>query len=296
VAFRLKRKEGVSEGIRRIATGRAESGLNALRGNGADRAEAVHQARKDLKKLRAMLRLSRDQLGGKLFRAEDRRYRDAGRLLSSSRDAEVRLQTARALGRRCGPQLPAGAYGIWVLALEREREEVAGDGDGRGPGVELATAAIAAGRAAIAEWPLRGHSWEAIGSGLRRSYRKGRRGLRRTIADPSAENVHDWRKRGKDLTYQLRILREAWPELLGETAERSHRLTDLLGDHHDLELLAEDLARREIDAKGEITELIRRWQAELLKEAFELGERLYAEKPKAFERRLRAYWRAWRED
>lgn len=296
MSFRLKRKEGVSEGIRRIATGRADSALSALRDNGADRAEAVHQARKDLKKMRAMLRLGRDQLGSELFRAEDQRYRDAGRLLSSSRDAEVRLQTARALGRRFGPELPAGAYGIWVLALEREREEVAGEGDGHGPEVELAATAIAAGREEIAAWPLRDDSWKAIGPGLRRSYRKGRRGLRRTIADPSAENVHDWRKRGKDLTYQLRILCGAWPELLGETAERSHRLTDLLGDHHDLELVAEDLERRDIDRKREVEELVRRWQAELLDEAFELGERLYAEKPKAFERRLRAYWRAWRED
>jgi len=296
VAFRLKRKEGVSEGIRRIAAGRAESALEALRSASEDPAEAVHEARKDLKKLRAMLRLSRDQLGGKLFRAEDERYRDAGRLLSSSRDAEVRLQTARALGRRCGPKLPAGAYGIWVLALEREREEVAGGGDGHGRELEEAATAIAAGHQAIAEWPLRDDSWKAIGPGLRRSYRKGRRGLRRTVADPSAENVHDWRKRGKDLTYQLRIVRNAWPELLGETAERSHLLTDLLGDHHDLELLAEDLERRDIDGKGEIEELVRNWQKELLDEAFELGQRLYAEKPKAFEERLRAYWRTWRED
>jgi CHAD domain-containing protein len=293
VAFRLKRKEGVSEGVRRIASGRAESALDALREAGTEPAEAVHQARKDLKKLRAMLRLSREQLGGKLFRAEDRRYRDAGRLLSRSRDAEVRLQAARALGRRCGPALPAGAYGIWVLALEREREEVAGGG--HDPEVESAAAAIAAGRAEIAKWPLRDDSWEAIGPGLRRSYRKGRRGLRRAIADPGAETVHDWRKRGKDLTYQLRIVRGAWPELLGETAERSHYLTDLLGDHHDLELLIEDLAGREIDGRGEIVELIRDWQGELLDEAFELGQRLYAEKPKAFERRLRAYWRTWRD-
>jgi len=296
VSFRLKHKEGVSEGIRRIASGRAENALRALRGTDTDPAEAIHQARKDLKKLRAMLRLSRERLGSKRFRAEDRRYRDAGRQLSSSRDAEVRLLTARALGRRCGPQLPAGAYGIWVLALEREREEATGGGDGRGPEVELAAAAIAAGRAAIAEWPPGDDSWEAIGPGLRRSYRKGRRGLRRTIADPSPENVHAWRKRGKDLTYQLRVVRNAWPELLGETAERSHLLTDLLGDHHDLELLAEDLERREIDGKGEIAGLIRSWQAELLDEAFELGQRLYAEKPSAFESRLRAYWRIWRED
>ena len=69
--------------------------------------------------------------------------------------------------------------------------------------------------------------------------------MRRTIADPSAENVHEWRKRAKDIWYQLRIVRRAWPALLGETAGQAHVLADLLGDHHDLAMLREDLAARE---------------------------------------------------
>ena len=41
--------------------------------------------------------------------------------------------------------------------------------------------------------------------------------------------------------------------------------------------------------------LIDRRQEELLDEAVEIGRRFYAEKPKAFSRRLASYWETWRE-
>ncbi|HEY5332055.1 MAG TPA: CHAD domain-containing protein, partial [Solirubrobacterales bacterium] len=108
---------------------------------------------------------------------------------------------------------------------------------------------------------------------------------------------HDLRKRGKDLWYQVRLLSGTWPALLDATAEEVHEFTDLLGDHHDLAVLAADLAdRAEVDAapRTVLGELIEAAQANLLADARRLGERIYAEKPEAFGRRLRAYWRAWR--
>lgn len=119
--------------------------------------------------------------------------------------------------------------------------------------------------------------------------------MKRTRSDPVAENVHEWRKRTKDLWYQLRILRNAWPPVIYETAEQAHDLADLLGDHHDLAVLAEDLTAREIAGDRDAAkDLIDRRQGELLKCAFEVGERLFAEKPKAFGTRFEAYWLAWR--
>lgn len=294
-SYRLKRKEGAAEGLRRIAAGRARKAVEALRGEGdEDPAEAIHSARKDLKKLRAVLRLSRKELGGDTYGAENRRYRDAGRMLSRSRDAEVKLETLGALRERFGSALPESTREAWARALERERDEIAGADSLGSPQVAAAAEAIEAGGDAVAEWPLEEESWDAIGPGLARSYRRGRQGLKRTIAEASAENVHEWRKRAKDLTYQLRIVRGAWPELLGETVEESHRLTDLLGEHHDLALLAEDLGQRRLGDRAEVADLIEHRQRELLAEALELGRRVYAEKPKAFERRIRSYWRAWR--
>lgn len=293
-SYRLKRREGAADGLRRIAAGRAEKAVEALRGGDGDSAEAIHGARKDLKKVRAVLRLCRDELGDELFRTENRRFRDAGRLLSRSRDAEVKLETLAALQRRFGADFPGGVHGPWALALEREREEIVGAPGDRAPEVERAIEAIEAGREAIPTWPLRRESWGAIGPGLSRAYREGRRGLKRTTAEPGAASVHEWRKRAKDLTYQLRIVRGAWPELLEDTVEQSRRLTDLLGDHHDLALLAEDFAGRDFERREELEGLIERRQTELLGEALELGRRVYAEKPRAFERRIRSYWSAWR--
>lgn len=156
-------------------------------------------------------------------------------------------------------------------------------------------AAIEGGREEISTWPLEEDSWELVEAGLQRSYRRGHRAMKRTRSDPLAENVHEWRKRIKDLWYQLRILRNAWPPVISETAEQAHELADLLGDHHDLAVLADDLTTREIASdRNAARDLIDRRQSELLECAFAVGERLFAEKPKAFESRFEAYWLAWR--
>lgn len=294
-AYRLKRKEGAAEGLRRIALGRAQKAQGRLReasGDGA--ADAIHGARKDLKKIRAVLRLAREGLGEKTYRAENRRYRDAGRLLSESRDAEVKLETLAQLRERFGDAFPPSQARAWAAALEADRDRVqtrAADAQ-----VEGAIEAIAAGEARIPEWNLKPESWDLLEPGLDRCYRRGREALRAARAEREDESVHELRKRVKDLWYQQRLLAEAWPELLDTSAEEAHRMADLLGDHHDLAVLADDLRSRdglEVNRRtGE--ELIAKRQDELLDEALALGGRLYAEKPKCFRRRMQSYWDSWR--
>lgn len=297
-AYRLKRKEGAADGLRRIARGRAEKALERLRGvEGDELAEAIHGARKDLKKLRAVLRLLREELGKKRFRAENKRYRDAGRLLSASRDAEVKLETLHELELRAGDRFPAGASLAWYEALEADRDRIAGAGEGEtAEKVEAAVAAIEEAGKGIASWPIGTDTWQLIEPGLQRSYRDGRKALKRVRADGSTENVHEFRKRSKDFWYHLRLLRDAWPGLLEPTAEEAHELADLLGDHHDLAVLAEDLEARTglVSSRADFEKLIEARQGELLGAALGLGERLYAEKPKYFLRRLRNYWQTWR--
>jgi CYTH domain-containing protein/CHAD domain-containing protein len=295
-SYRLKTEEAPAEGMRRIALGRTEKALERLEGAGEDELDArIHGARKDLKKLRGVLRLVRDEHGKKAFRAENRRYRDAGRLLSGSRDAAAKLETLLALRHRFDG-LPEDTGERWEGMLETERDELAaamrGESEGR---IGQATDAIEAGREAIDRWPLRSDSWTLVGPGLWRSYRDGRKAMREVLAGSSAEEVHAWRKRAKDLWYQLRIVRDAWPELLGPTADQAHELSDLLGDHHDLALLADDLqARDDLSDRGPFENAIAKRQAELLEAALGIGRRLYAEKPKSFRRRIKRYWLAWR--
>jgi CHAD domain-containing protein len=294
-AYRLKSKESAAEGVRRIAVGRAEMALERLAGVDAESlAATIHGARKDLKKLRAVLRLIRTELGKDLFEAENRRNRDAGRLLAGSRDAEVKLETLGALRDGLDDDPSAASCRVWEQALEQERDEIAASASG-GDRIEEAAHEIEQSRDRIRDWRLRTDSWKLLEPGLTKTYRDGRRALKWVLTDSSAENVHRLRKRAKDHWYQLRILHDAWPELLGETAEQAHALADRLGDHHDLAVLAADLrSRRDLGDRGSFEAAIEQRQEELLEAALDSGRRLYAEKPKAFRRRLERYWLACR--
>jgi CYTH domain-containing protein/CHAD domain-containing protein len=295
-AYRLLADEDAAAGVRRVIASRLEKAAERLREplDGDALAEAIHGARKDLKKARAALRLVREEVGEETFKRENHALRDAAGMLSASRDAEVKLETLAALVEGGAGDVPPGPAALWRDALSADRDRtVAGESDQ----IEAAVEAIDAVAARVPEWPLRHTGWKLLSPGLDTAYTEGRDAFEALPARPSFEAVHDLRKRGKDLWYQLRLLRDAWPAVLEPTAEEIHEFTDLLGDHHDLAVLAEDLeGREEIGGahKNVLRELIAAEQHALLIDALSLGERVYAEKPGPFGRRLRAYWRAWR--
>ena len=295
-SYRFLDAEGLGEGARRIAAGRAAKAIERLRAietGELEASEAIHGARKDLKKLRTLLRLLRGELPKKVYGIESRRYREAGRLLSPLRDAEVKLRTLEALaeGERA---LPAAAAESWRRVLERDRE-AAGDSAPDRVAEAEAIRLIETGRAGIEGWQVR-DSWKAIGPGLARSYRRGRQQMRAAGEQQAEEAWHAWRKRAKDLWYAHLLLAGMWPGPLGAAAEEAHRLSEVLGDHHDLALLRMDLRERHLgeEESGALLAAIDRRQEQLASAALDLGARLYAERPQDFDRRLHRYWRAWR--
>ena len=87
---------------------RIEDATELLRDQEADPVEAVHEARKDMKKLRATLKLVRPVIGEEVYERENGRFRDAGRALSDVRDAQVRAETVEALAERFADDPAAG--------------------------------------------------------------------------------------------------------------------------------------------------------------------------------------------
>lgn len=296
-SYRLARDEGLAAGLTRVAAGRAEKALERLRESSAGEAEtadAVHGARKDMKKLRTVLRLLRDELGTKLYKEENARFRDAARALSETRDAEVKLATLDVLAEP-SEALPEEAVESWRKILARDREAATNAARDE-PAVAEAISRIEEGLGEIRGWDLEGDSWKLIDAAVTRTYRRGRRAMKAAEKNRGEGDFHEWRKRAKDLWYELRLLSDAWSGPLEATSDEAHKLTDLLGDHHDLALLREDLRERNL-GEGETALLeaaIGRRQEELGEEALPLGHRLYVEKPKDFGRRLRRYWETWR--
>ena len=149
-AFKLKRKESEDKGIRRVAHGRAQDAVELLRDDEADPVEAVHKARKDMKKLRATLKLVRPALGNKAYRRENGRFRDAGRALSDARDAQVRAENVDALAERFPTSHRRAAGGPLRGLLADDGSPVDGELEPCGTNA----GAIARGEQAIEEWPL----------------------------------------------------------------------------------------------------------------------------------------------
>jgi CHAD domain-containing protein len=283
-AYRLESGESALEGIARIALGRIDHAIDSLRGKtDSTPVEAVHEARKDMKKLRALLRLVRGELGEQVFRRESTCFRDAARELAGVRDADVMLETLEGLG------LPAAL--TWELRKALQAHQSRDGGDGRGEAATRVVSILKEARKRVEQWPLERDSFAAFAEGLERSYRRGRRDLEAVLAEPTVEALHEWRKRVKELWYHHTLLRPAWPAVMEAVGNEAHELADRLGDDHDLAVLAE-WAREHTGAGAELFEAVDRRRAGLQAEALALGARLYAEKPSAYVERLKRLWQA----
>jgi hypothetical protein len=97
----------------------------------------------------------------------------------------------------------------------------------------------------------------------------------------------------------MRLLRELWKPVIGSLSKETKELSDLLGDDHNLDILHKTLRKspgkygkkRDIQV---LLGLIDRRSAELRMGAHGIGARIFAEKPRAFGRRFKDYWKAWR--
>jgi CHAD domain-containing protein len=281
-AYRLKSKESLPEGIARAAQGRIDHAIDELRGKTDSTPEdAVHAARKDLKQLRALLRLARGELGESAFARENRAFRDAGRELAAARDSDVMLDTLKAL------DLPAGLG--WELHKAIQAHRARNGGGSRHAAAAGVVSMLREARRRVDDWPLEDDSFSALRDGLESTYRRGRRDFKAVKANASVEALHEWRKRVKDLWYHHSLLRTLWPPVMEAVGDEAHELADRLGDDHDLAVLA-DWIREHTGAGPEFYNAVDRRRAELQAEAMTLGARLYADKPKAYVRRLRQLW------
>ena len=295
--YRLEQDEAVARELLRCATAQLDRAVTELtEGVDADPEEAVHAARKAIKKERSLLRLARGSIGNRRRRRENDALRHAARKLSAARDAEALLATLDDLSDRYVGQLPEQTFRAVRAPFERRRDAQREQLSSSDLTTRAATE-LAAVRARINDWKLTEGGWKALEAGLGRAYRDGRTAFEDVQAQRPGADWHQWRKRVKDLWYHERLLSAvAGPACEGQ-AKDAHRLADLLGDDHDLVVLRQALtgeashAAADLDA---VAGLIDHRQQELRRQALQLGGRVYAEKPTPFVRRMRAMWKAGR--
>jgi len=299
MAYRFTRKADVQDEARRIAREQMDKALDEIEDSDLSLDETVHQVRKRCKKVRALLRLVRGALEDDTYSAENAWYRDTARQLAPCRDAQVVLDTWRGLLSDLADEAKSEELKPVEEELARRRAETAGNSEETGKRLIEAGDRLRDGRKRVATWTLAESAFDALSGGLKKTYRRGRKGLSKAYADLTAESFHEWRKRAKYHWYHCRLLRDLWGEVIQVRAGEAHRLATILGDAHDLSVLRATLSERPSDFGGydvveEALDLIDRRREDLRLSARPLGERLQAEKPKALVKRLRVYDQAWR--
>ncbi len=293
MSYRFKVKEPLADGVRRVALDQIEIADKELRGN-ADGAAAIHNARRCLKRLRALLRLIRPGLTDGMYKREAARLAETGRLLAGERDRHVMRQTLRKL---------EGSYGALPEEMQAQFEALLAQPHVKGDAPPDQARRKAMSKLAGARKFFAGHAIENVGisdvfDGVERVYRKARRMHRQCMREASDEDFHTWRKSVQQHWRHMQLLSRAWPEALGARAFEAKRLSQLLGEDHDLHVLA-SFARAHADAlpPAGLTALkthARESQEHLRAMARLYGERLFAERADDLIERLGSYWSAAR--
>jgi len=295
MVYRYRLGENAESEIRRLISKRMALSVQNIQDGSMDTDEVIHEFRKNMKKVRAALRLVRDVVGKERYHIENADARDIARAVFQLREMFVLKTTLEMLKEQFFDEINNDFYsetreklkekygdlkkklldeenllGQVVMRLDQKKEEVK-------------------------SLPVPAEGFDAFRKGLERVYRRGRKAKKMAHRKAAPENYHEWRKRVKYLWYQLRLLKEIWPGGLKGYINELHVLSSDLGDIHDLFIFKKKIGKiiKASENEDKMNDL-NVFTDELLKDkmnaALGLGDKIYCETSKDFMKRIEAYW------
>lgn len=282
----------VGEALQAVARDILQEARAALDDQTKSDAVAVHDYRKAMKRWRALLRLLEPFLGdeGRDLRAQ---ARDSAKELAGARDAQSGLEalddllddktslsprTIASIRSRLD-EIRTGAEAATLNAAARARLIIA---------LEVAD---------ITAWPLDTITFGDLAAQLTETYRRARddaptedwRGV-------PPDTLHDLRSRVVAHRYQMELIEPLWPKFGRLWVAEAQRLRDRLGAFQDLSVLQGFTAPHQPLAawRSRLAPLIATRQATHAKTAQRMAGRLFAERPRAFRKRIEALWKSGR--
>ena len=272
----LKSNEDISQGVRRIAKKQASVITKYLKRKRIHRElDAVHQARKHIKKLRALLRLVREGLGRKLYHREKAGLRKLNGALSPVREATVHLKTLGSLRRGYPNGLSKNNFdNLKQALLQIKTRRIRALKTSK----FLGRAKIRRIKSKVGDWKLGKINARSLWSGIEQARQRFRDAQQRAKLEPNDENIHEWRKRAKDLLYQSEFLKNIKPNFFSRRISRLKKLGDYLGAVHDLARLEGDIRKLGVSERWLKFSKNRRLQLQNLAFALADQNELFADK------------------
>lgn len=247
----------------------------------------VHQLRTGVKRLRACWRLLRPAIPDSDFRRENLRLRNVAQRLAAARERDVIPKTLdklleRPLSEKDSRLVSAARHDF----LARTRAEKDGGKDIQQEALSVLSESLRRlGERDLGDW-----GWENVRVAIERSYRKARKAYRQADSGRGDDANHAWRKRTKDLWYQLDALAPELPAA-GRSKASLEKLQGCLGDAQDLAVLEERMAQRPRAYGGThnvaaMRGPLRREKRKLTRKCLRRGGRFFRPKARRFVRKL----------
>jgi CHAD domain-containing protein len=289
MAYRLTSRRRVSHQLGHITRQQVHHALQHLEPAAPSEA-AIHEARRCVKRARAVLRLLEGAMRP-AYRRENDRLRTAAHSLSALRDADANEETLAVLQRRY-PKLLNGATGRTIARGLRARKRRTR----AQAGTLLRTARVALTQSlkSAPDRVAQAAGGGAVRRGLLRGYRRARNASEEVTMDSGASIFHRLRRRVKDHEDQVRLC-EGFASQARSRIRALKQLETWLGDDHNLTLLRRTiLAGPSEYGSARATTLvlgcILRYQSLLRTRALRLGARLFRERPAHFQGVVKGWW------
>jgi len=301
MSYCLENNETLSFGLKRIVLELIDKSVFNLAKSNGSFTEDIHDTRKNFKKVRTVQRLIRSDIGEESFQIENSFYRDAGRTLSDLRDSTVLILTFDKLLKNSELEMSNFDFSVFKNFLIEKQKTIRIAKSKKSAVINSLSTDLLLARSRVFDWPLSGDNFKLIKKNLQMIYEQGQKCMYAVFSEAIKENVHEWRKRVKDLWYSMRILSNLWPEIMSPLVFLLGKLSDALGDANDLFLLKERIISNQSKFKDdqhtrELINFIDRRIIDLLREARSIGRKVYSEDSKYFVGRMQNYFEIWRSE
>lgn len=292
--FQINTKLTLEESLKGIIIDQISFVEDQIR-NRTDVHRAIHESRKSIKRIRAVLQLIRDEIGYSNYFRENRFYRDLSRRLTHVRDSYVLFETVGLIEHNHPELLPANDFLYLKDCLTLRIEEDLSRFNNSLGGFEGILGDLNLARERIDHFCKLRNGTISIRKGIRRVYRRGRRYLSSVRKQFNMDEFHEYRKNTKYLLYHMELIQPVFPKLLKAYAVTIDRHAEILGhirDYDRLELYLQDAPQEVISltTRKKLLEKIRDHRQELMGRIFLKADLIYAEKPKEFVKRINTYW------
>ena len=280
----------VGEALRAVARDILTEARAVLNDQQRPDAAAVHDFRKAMKRWRALLRLLAPFLGEDAQRLRAQ-ARDFARSLAGARDAQSALEAVDDVTEDNAALSPRT---IKSIRARLDAIRVDAEADRLTQAVRAQTiVALDTAEAAIGAWPISEITFSDLAGELSRTYKRARdEAPSDNWRHVEPDVLHELRGRVVAHRYQMELIEPLWPKFGKLWVAEAQRLRDRLGAYQDLSVLLGYTAPHGPLApwRSRLTPLILTRRTTHAKAAQRIAGRLFAERPRAFRKRIEALW------